>query len=88
MTHRFKANDKVRDQETLFATSSLRKAMETMEFQFFAKGAVTWDDVVTARDEYLEAWEERRNFVLGDKYGISRADLEKAMVESEGANQG
>lgn len=83
MTYRHKAVDEARHHETLFESTRLRKAMETTEFQFFAKGVGTWDDVVTARDDYLEAWENRRNFVLSEKYGYSQADLEKTLAEYE-----
>lgn len=83
MTHRFTAVDQTRNQETLFESTRLRKEMENIEFRFFSKGIGTWDDVVTARDEFLEAWEERRNFVLGEKYGMSREDLDEVISEYE-----
>jgi hypothetical protein len=74
MTTRFNAIDKERDRETLHATSTLRKDMEQVEFNFFARGIGTWDDVVTARDTYWEAWENRRNFVLSEKHGYENLD--------------
>lgn len=88
MTNRFKPQDVERDRETLHATTTLRKAMEQVEFNFFAKGFATWEDVVVARDEYIEAWEERRNFIMGEKYGMTRAQLQAAQDQFEEANQG
>lgn len=87
MTHRFNAVDKERDRETLHATTTLRKAMEGVEFNFFARGIGTWDDVTTARDEYIEAWEERRNFVLSEKNGYSPQALAAVIAEAEAANR-
>lgn len=81
MTTRFNAVDKERDRETLHAAGTLRKEMEQVEYLFFSKGIGTWDDVVTARDEYLEAWETRRNFVLSEKYEYG--NLEETIEEYE-----
>jgi hypothetical protein len=74
-----------RDQQTLQASRDLRKAMENIEYDFFKRGTATWDQVIAARDEYLVAWEDRRNFVLADKYGMTEAefDLKTAQTDEE-----
>ena len=75
--------DTARDQETLAAVRKARASMDAMEYAFFKEGSVSWADVDKARDEYLEVWEERRNFVLGDKYGVDKATLDEVIDEYE-----
>jgi acetyl-CoA acetyltransferase len=77
--HRY--NDTARDQETLAAVRGKRAAMEAIEKAFFQERSVAWVDVEKARDEYLVVWEERRNFVLSDKAGMTRQELAEAIGE-------
>lgn len=78
--------DTERDQETLAAVRKTRAAMDAMEYAFFKEGSVSWADVDKAREEYLACWDERRNFVLGEKYGLSREALESAITRFEATN--
>lgn len=61
--------DKARDHETLMAVRERRAAMEHVEWMCFKEGTATMEDVDRVRDEYWDVWEQRRNFVLGEKYG-------------------
>lgn len=63
-----KYQDAERDRETLIAVREARGAMEAVEYAFFKEGSATVEDVERVRDAYLLVWEERRNFVLSEKY--------------------
>lgn len=60
--------DTERDRETLVAVREARGAMEAVEYAYFKEGSATVEDVERVRDTYLEVWEERRNFVLAEKF--------------------
>lgn len=62
--------DTARDQETLVAVRTARASMEAIEYAYFKESSVPWSEVERLRDEYWDVWEERRNFVLSEKYGI------------------
>lgn len=68
-----KYKDEVRDNETLMAVRKARGAMEAIEYAYFKEGTATWNDVDQVRDDYIKVWEERRDFVLGEKYGLANA---------------
>lgn len=63
-----KYQDAERDRATLIAVREARGAMEAVEYAFFKEGTATAEDVDRVRDAYLLVWEERRNFVLSEKY--------------------
>lgn len=63
-----KYGDAARDRETLIAVREARGAMEAVEYAYFAEGTATVEDVDRVRDAYLKVWEERRNFVLSEKF--------------------
>ena len=63
-----KYKDADRDRATLIAVREARGAMEAVEYAFFKEGTATPEDVDRVRDAYLVVWEERRNFVLSEKY--------------------
>ena len=65
-----KYKDQVRDQQTLVAVRTARASMEAIEYAYFKEDSVPWSEVERLRDEYWTVWEERRNFVLAEKYGI------------------
>ena len=69
-----KYNDTERDHETLVAVREARGAMEAVEYAYFKEGTASVADVDRVRDAYLRVWEERRNFVLSEKFNA----LEKA----------
>jgi len=69
-----KYQDAERDRETLIAVREARGAMEAVEYAFFKEGTATVEDVDRVRDAYWKVWEERRNFVLSEKFH----NLEKA----------
>lgn len=63
-----KYNDTERDRATLIAVREARGAMEAVEYAYFKEGSATVEDVDRVRDTYLRVWEERRNFVLSEKF--------------------
>lgn len=63
-----KYKDAERDRETLIAVREARGAMEAVEYAYFKEGTATVEDVDRVRDAYLQVWEERRNFVLAEKF--------------------
>lgn len=63
-----KYSDTERDRMTLMAVREARGAMEAVEYAYFKEGSATVEDVERVRDTYLEVWEERRNFVLAEKF--------------------
>lgn len=63
-----KYQDAERDRETLIAVREARGAMEAVEYAFFKEGSATVEDVDRVRDAYWTVWEERRNFVLSEKF--------------------
>ena len=63
-----KYSDTERDRETLMAVREARGAMEAVEYAYFKEGSATVEDVDRVRDAYLQVWEERRNFVLSEKF--------------------
>lgn len=63
-----KYQDAERDRETLIAVREARGAMEAVEAAFFKEGTATVEDVDRVRDAYWKVWEERRNFVLSEKF--------------------
>lgn len=63
-----KYNDEKRDRATLIAVREARGAMEAVEYAYFKEGTATVEDVDRVRGAYLKVWEERRNFVLSEKF--------------------
>ena len=63
-----KYSDTERYRETLMAVREARGAMEAVEYAYFKEGSATVEDVDRVRDAYLQVWEERRNFVLSEKF--------------------
>ena len=70
MRSREKYKDTVRDQETLEAKNAAWARMEAVEHDYYTLGEATWEEVEEVRDAYFDTWEDRRNFILGEKYGI------------------
>lgn len=66
-----KYQDTVRDKETLEAKNVAWKQMEQVEYDFYKRGVASREEVEEARDEYIETWEARRDFILGEKYGLT-----------------
>lgn len=67
-----KYNDTERDRETLMAVREARGAMEAVEYAYFKEGSASVEDVDRVRDAYLRVWEERRNFVLSEKFNAQQ----------------
>lgn len=67
-----KYNDAERDRETLIAVREARGAMEAVEYAYFKEGSASVEDVDRVRDTYLRVWEERRNFVLSEKFNAQQ----------------
>ena len=63
-----KYNDTERDRATLMAVREARGAMDAIEHAYFKEGSATVEDVDRVRDAYFRVWEERRNFVLSEKF--------------------
>ena len=63
-----KYDDEERDRATLIAVREARGAMEAVEWAYFKEGTASVEDVDRVRDAYLVVWEERRNFVLSEKF--------------------
>lgn len=63
-----KYKDTERDRTTLIAVREARGAMEAVEYAYFKEGSASIEDVDRVRDAYLRVWEERRNFVLSEKF--------------------
>lgn len=62
-------NDEERDRATLIAVREARGAMEAVEYAYFKEGTASVEDVDRVRDTYQRVWEDRRNFVLSEKFG-------------------
>lgn len=56
------------DQETLLAKNKAMGALEAVENAYYQDGTATWEDVEKARNDYFDAWEDRRDYVLNKKY--------------------